>query len=91
MFISQETHRQYDVCYLQGFVNGVETRGQLPAYLGSRTTKSTNLFHPWEKELVVPPIDRAARLRSTINWFVNPEDGVVKSILNNLSGLTGEN
>lgn len=48
------------VCYPQGFVNGVETREPLPAYLGSKTTKSKNLFHPWEKESVVPPIDRAA-------------------------------
>nr|WAK77186.1 MAG: RNA-dependent RNA polymerase [Rhabdoviridae sp.] len=78
------------VCYPRGFSEDVEQRGPLPAYLGSRTTESTDLFHPWEKESTVPLVDRAAKLRTAINWFVDPDDGVAKSILNNLSALTGE-
>uniref|UniRef100_A0AAN0LJ79 Replicase n=1 Tax=Lobos virus TaxID=3139875 RepID=A0AAN0LJ79_9VIRU len=78
------------VCYPQGFQDTSEIRGPLPAYLGSRTAESTSLFHPWEKESVVPLVDRAARLRTAINWFIEPSDPVAKSILNNLSALTGE-
>lgn len=78
------------VCYPRGFSDDIEICGPLPAYLGSSTTESTNLFHPWEKESVVPLVDRAARLRSAINWFVEPEAGIAKSILNNLSALTKE-
>lgn len=76
------------VCYPRGFTDDIEIRGPLPAYLESRTTESTT--HPWEKESVVPLVERAARLRTAINWFVKPEDGIAKSILNNLSALTGE-
>lgn len=91
MQFPQQAHKLVTVSYLQGLVHAVETRGPLPAYLGSRTTHSIILFHPWEKESIGSVIDRVARLRPAINLFVGPEDGVAKSILNKLSALTGEN
>lgn len=79
------------VCNPGGFHRSDNHRGPLPAYLGSKTTESTALFHPWEKESIVPVIGRAAKLRAGINWFIEPESNVSKSILNNLTSLTGEN
>ncbi|UBB42393.1 RNA-dependent RNA polymerase [Wufeng Rhinolophus pearsonii tupavirus 1] len=65
-------------------------KGPYLPYLGSKTSESTSLITPWEKETIVPLIKRAARLRNTINWFVLPESNLGKSILNNLRALTGE-
>ncbi|WGC86349.1 MAG: RNA polymerase [Bat tupavirus BS2] len=65
-------------------------KGPYLPYLGSKTSESTSLITPWEKETIVPLVKRAARLRNTINWFVKSGSNLSKSILNNLRALTGE-
>lgn len=77
-------------CYPAGFQLSVWSRGNLCAYLGSRTTESTSLFQPWEKEMALPLLKRAARLRTAINWFVDKGSNLSTSIFNNLTALTGE-
>ncbi|AJR28401.1 polymerase [Klamath virus] len=81
--------------YLTTFVkiqieHGVWSRGPYLPYLGSRTSETTSLLTPWEKETIIPLIKRAARLRNSINWFVQPDSNLGRSILNNLQALTGE-
>ncbi|WPV62778.1 MAG: RNA-dependent RNA polymerase [Wufeng bat tupavirus 2] len=65
-------------------------RGPYLPYLGSKTSESTSLLTPWEKETTIPLIKRAARLRNAINWFVDPTSRLAQSIQNNLRALTGE-
>ncbi|WGC86344.1 MAG: RNA polymerase [Bat tupavirus BS1] len=65
-------------------------KGPYLPYLGSKTSESTSLITPWEKETIIPLIKRAARLRNTINWFILPGSNLGRSILNNLQALTGE-
>uniref|UniRef100_A0AAU7L118 Replicase n=1 Tax=Zeugodacus cucurbitae sigmavirus-B2 TaxID=3159479 RepID=A0AAU7L118_9RHAB len=67
-----------------------ERRGPHSAYLGSKTSESTSLIHPWEKETKIPLIRRAAKLRDAIGWFVEPYSKVGLAILDNLKSLTGE-
>ncbi|APG78735.1 RNA-dependent RNA polymerase [Hubei diptera virus 9] len=67
------------------------SRGPYPAYLGSRTSESTSVISPWERTTNIPLIDRAARIRSAIGWFISPNSNLAKSIYNNLRSLTGEN
>ncbi|UYL95609.1 MAG: RNA-dependent RNA polymerase [Zhangjiakou Rhabd tick virus 1] len=62
--------------------------GPLCPYLGSTTSETTTLFHPWEKEVKVPLIHRATKLRNTIGWFVDPGTALSESIFNNLESLT---
>lgn len=78
------------ICYPAGFRLSVWSRGSLCAYLGSKTTESTSLFQPWEKEMALPLLKRAARLRTAINWFVAKGSQLSTSIFNNLTALTGE-
>nr|WNV51541.1 RNA-dependent RNA polymerase [Infectious hemorrhagic syndrome virus] len=68
----------------------LESKGRLPAYLGSKTSETTSIIQPWDRETNIPMIKRAAKLRSAISWFVNPGSNLAKSIMNNLEGLTGE-
>nr|QRZ60246.1 polymerase [Bovine ephemeral fever virus] len=65
-------------------------RGPYYPYLGSNTKESTSILQPWEKETKVPVLRRACDLRKSINWFVNPDSLLAKSIFNNLKALTGE-
>ncbi|AEH58025.1 protein L [Berrimah virus] len=65
-------------------------RGPYYPYLGSNTKESTSILQPWEKETKVPVLRRACDLRKSINWFVDPESMLAKSIFNNLKALTGE-
>ncbi|QMU95563.1 RNA-dependent RNA polymerase [Bactrocera dorsalis sigmavirus] len=65
-------------------------RGPYPAYLGSKTSESTSILQPWERETKVPLIQRASKLRSAIGWFVEPDSALAKSIYANLHALTGE-
>lgn len=78
------------VTFPHGFSVTNEQKGPLGAYLGSKTSEATTLFQPWEKELRLPLIRRAAKMRNSIHWFVKPMSNVAKSILNNLKALTGE-
>lgn len=75
----------------QGLTSYKLKRGPYKAYLGSRTSESTSLLQPWEKETKVPLIRRATKLRSAIGWFVDPSSSLADSILQNLDALTGEN
>nr|QMP82265.1 RNA-dependent RNA polymerase [Hymenopteran rhabdo-related virus OKIAV8] len=65
-------------------------RGPYMAYLGSNTSESTSLIHPWERETKIPIIKRAARLRNSIHWFVEDKSNLAESIFSVLEGLTGE-
>lgn len=75
----------------QGLSSYKLKRGPYKAYLGSRTSESTSLLQPWEKETKIPLIRRATKLRSAIGWFVDPNSSLAESILQNLDALTGEN
>lgn len=64
-------------------------RGPYPPYLGSRTSETTSLIQPWEKETNLPFIKRAANMRKAISWFVNPNSNLATTIISNLKSLTG--
>ncbi|WGL21410.1 RNA-dependent RNA polymerase [Killamcar virus 1] len=66
-------------------------RGPYMAYLGSRTSETTSIIQPWERETKIPLIKRAAKLRAAISWFVSPGSNLANTILENLRCLTGEN
>nr|UNI73977.1 MAG: RNA-dependent RNA polymerase [brine shrimp rhabdovirus 1] len=65
-------------------------RGPFPAYLGSKTSESTSVIQPWEKESKIPVIKRACKLRNSISWFIKADSRLAKSILSNIKSLTGE-
>nr|UYL95634.1 MAG: RNA-dependent RNA polymerase [Tongren Rhabd tick virus 3] len=77
------------VCFPGGLDLSSRQKGTLSPYLGSATSESTSLFQPWEKEVKLPLIERASKLRSAINWFVKPGSSVARAILENLRSLTG--
>ena len=68
---------------------GLWTQGPLQPYLGSRTSESTSIFQPWEKDIEVPIIRRAIQLRRAIRWFVKEDSVPGKMIFSNLTALTG--
>ncbi|AJR28581.1 polymerase [Sripur virus] len=74
----------------KGFPQNMDQRGQYPSYLGSKTSESTALINPWEKETKIPLIKRASHLRVALGWFVDSDSKIAKSIFNNLESLTGE-
>ncbi|AIY25911.1 RNA-dependent RNA polymerase [Lepeophtheirus salmonis rhabdovirus 9] len=74
----------------QGLDEYLIRRGPLQPYLGSKTSETTSILTPWEKETSIPLLKRAARLREVISWFVKPGSNLASSILNNLRCLTGE-
>ncbi|ACX83613.1 RNA-dependent RNA polymerase [Hapavirus ngaingan] len=74
-----------------GLAGSKEKRGPFPPYLGSRTSETTSLIQPWEKETNIPLVKRAAKLRKAISWFIEPDTKLANSILNNIESLTGEN
>lgn len=73
-----------------GLSNYYTCRGPLKVYLGSKTMESTSLMQPWEKEVKIPLLVRASKLRNAIHWFVNPETNLANSIISILEGLTGD-
>nr|WHX01969.1 RNA polymerase [Perhabdovirus perca] len=79
-----------NVSVVQDLRNCLDSKGKVPAYLGSKTSETTSILQPWEKETKIPVIKRAAKLRAAITWFVEPESDLSKSILNNINSLTGE-
>lgn len=81
----------YLSCILpNGMVNYWNTKGPYSAYLGSKTSETTSITQPWERETKIPVIKRAANLRTSIGWFVEPSSNLAQSIHNNLTALTGE-
>nr|WAK77058.1 MAG: RNA-dependent RNA polymerase [Rhabdoviridae sp.] len=77
------------VCFPGGLDLSSTRKGTLSPYLGSATSESTSLFQPWEKEVKLPLVERASKLRTAINWFVEPGTSVARAILENLRSLTG--
>ncbi|AMK09277.1 RNA-dependent RNA polymerase [Pararge aegeria rhabdovirus] len=75
----------------KGMPNHQGKKGPYKAYLGSKTKESTSLLRPWENESKIPLIRRAADLRKAFGWFINQDSNLGRSILSNLSALTGEN
>ncbi|ADU05406.1 RNA-dependent RNA polymerase [Scophthalmus maximus rhabdovirus] len=75
----------------RGLAGYLDSRGPLMAYLGSKTSETTSLLQPWERETKIPLIKRAAKLRTPISWFVQPDSNLAASIMGNLESLTGEN
>ncbi|UAX43327.1 polymerase [Bangoran virus] len=74
----------------KGFHLSNHQKGPYPPYLGSKTSETTSIIQPWEKETNIPVIKRAAKLRQAISWFIKPESNLAKSIMGNLFSLTGE-
>ncbi|AJR28347.1 polymerase [Kern Canyon virus] len=73
-----------------GLATYYDRRGPYPAYLGSKTSESTSIIQPWERETKVSLIKKALKLRGAIHWFVQPESNLAKSIFSISKGLTGE-
>ncbi|AJR28326.1 polymerase [Kamese virus] len=67
-----------------------KVKGPYPPYLGSRTSETTSLIQPWDKDTNIPLLRRAVKMRNSISWFVDPDSRLASSILNNLESLTGE-
>ncbi|AJR28590.1 polymerase [Vesiculovirus radi] len=74
----------------KGLCRVLDSRGPFPAYLGSKTSESTSIIQPWEKESKIPLIRRATRLRDAIHWFVSPSSNLARIINDNIRSLTGE-
>ncbi|ACU65444.1 RNA-dependent RNA polymerase [Drosophila obscura sigmavirus 10A] len=74
----------------EGLHDYTTSAGPYKAYLGSKTSETTSIMQPWEREGKIPVIKRAAKLRDAIGWFIDPTDYLAESILQNLQALTGE-
>ena len=73
-----------------GLIDYENTRGLLGVYLESRTPESTSLLQSWEKEVKVPILERSAKLRNVIHWFIEPDSNLATSIPSIMYGLNGE-
>nr|WGO62847.1 protein L [Hefer Valley virus] len=89
-FGNEKSNSYLTILTPKGVPTKCEYRGPYHPYLGSTTKESTSILQPWEKETKVPVLRRACDLRKCINWFVEPDSNVAKSIFNNLKALTGE-
>lgn len=65
-------------------------RGPYRPYLGSKTSETTSLIQPWERETNIPIIKKAFSMRRVINWFVKPDSKMAEAIYENIKSLTGE-
>nr|QRD99862.1 MAG: RNA-dependent RNA polymerase [Evros rhabdovirus 2] len=74
----------------KAFRDGYPDRGPYNPYLGSKTSETTSLIQPWERDTNVPVVRQAYKLRRSIAWFVEPTGNLANSILNNIKSLTGE-
>nr|QKV49615.1 large protein [Kanyawara virus] len=81
----------YITCLVPKGLNKIKIeKGPYVAYLGSRTSESTSILQPWDKDYNVSVIKRAAKLRNSIHWFIEGGSSLAESVLSVLSGLTGE-
>ncbi|UAU42847.1 polymerase [Boteke virus] len=64
-------------------------RGPLVPYLGSTTSEGTSIITPWEKESKIPFLKRVIKMRDAINWFIEPNSNLSKSIFNIIESVTG--
>ncbi|QIQ19244.1 polymerase [Taiyi bat virus] len=81
----------YITCIVpSGFGRLYNQKGPYVAYLGSKTSETTSILQPWEKETSISTIRRAAKLRNAIHWFIEPDSKLANGILSILYGLTGE-
>ncbi|AJR28605.1 polymerase [Mount Elgon bat virus] len=81
----------YITCLIPNGLNKIKMKkGPYLAYLGSKTSETTSVLQPWEKETNISTIRRAAKLRNAIHWFINPNSKLSSAVLSILEGLTGE-
>ncbi|APG78762.1 RNA-dependent RNA polymerase [Drosophila immigrans sigmavirus] len=76
--------------FSEGLANYRLSAGPFKAYLGSTTSETTSILQPWDRETKIPVIKRAAKLRDSIGWFVDPDSNLASTIYQNLASLTGE-
>lgn len=89
--IDEYPSEMYISVYLpEGLADYKNSRGRYPPYLGSKTSESTSILQPWEKETKIPLLRRASKLRNAIGWFVKRDGRLSESIYQNLESLTGE-
>ncbi|UAU42909.1 polymerase [Matariya virus] len=69
--------------------NLYEERGSLIPYLGSQTSEGTSIITPWERDSKIPFIKRIMKIRTALNWFVNPNSNLGKSVCNIIEAVTG--
>lgn len=63
LYNQQAPKRHYlTVVIPHGISNPERSRGDYSAYLGSRTSETTSLGQPWEKETIIPFIKRATKI-----------------------------
>ncbi|UAU42858.1 polymerase [Sandjimba virus] len=67
-----------------------EKRGNIIPYLGSTTSEGTSITTPWEKDSKVPFIKRVLKIKNSINWFVQPNTKLSRSIHNMILSITGQ-
>ncbi|ABV03821.1 polymerase [Lyssavirus caucasicus] len=77
------------VSVLPSFDNSFLSRGPLKGYLGSSTSVTTQLFHAWEKVTNIHVVRRALSLKESINWFIDRDSNLAKTIIRNILSLTG--
>ncbi|AOZ21307.1 RNA-dependent RNA polymerase [Lleida bat lyssavirus] len=87
--ISDIIKPRVSVSVLPSFDCRFDSRGPLKGYLGSSTSVSTQLFHAWEKVTNVHVVRRALSLKESINWFINRDSNLAKTLIRNIKSLTG--
>lgn len=65
-------------------------RGPLTPYLGSKTSETTSVLQPWEKNIEISLLRHACNLRRAIDWITDSGHNVAQTIYNNLKSLTGK-
>nr|QMP82217.1 RNA-dependent RNA polymerase [Lepidopteran rhabdo-related virus OKIAV3] len=73
----------------RGITNYKDSRGPLKAYLGSKTPEDTSIIRPYDKDYETPFTKRSLQLIKAINWLVDQDSNLAKTILNNVKAQTG--
>lgn len=82
----------YVTCGRSTDFRSVNIRGPMKPYLGSRTSETTSVINPWDKEIKNPLSKKAWDLTRCIDWFVKRDSNLFISIINNLNWITkGDN
>ncbi|UAU42902.1 polymerase [Burg el Arab virus] len=66
-----------------------DERGELVPYLGSQTSEGTSIITPWERDSKIPFIKRIMKIRTALNWFIDPSSNLGKSVSNIIESVTG--
>lgn len=72
------------------FPEPLNGRGPYDPYLGSKTSETTSIIQPWERETNIPIVKRAYALRKSLSWFIDTDSNLAQSIHNNIKALTGD-